>query len=143
MPMVIKLLLANKVKNLLKYYWPAILWALFVFILCTIQLGPVTDSPLFFPGFDKLVHCGFFFVLVVFYCNGHIRQHKLRFLTYKAIILIVLTAALYGYSIELLQRYVFTWRDFEWDDLFSDSVGACMGMFSVLVTAAALKHDKK
>ena len=82
-------------------------------------------------------------MLVVFYCNGRIRQHKLRFLTYKAIILIVVIAALYGYGIELLQKYVFTWRDFEWDDLFVDSVGACMGMFSVLVTAAALKHDKK
>jgi len=106
-------------------------------------LGAVGDSPLFFPGFDKLVHCGFFFVLVVFYCNGHLRQHKQRFLTYTAIILIVLTAILYGYSIELLQKYVFTWRDFEWNDLFSDSVGACMGMFSVLVTSAALKYDKK
>jgi len=98
---------------------------------------------MFFPGFDKMVHCGFFFVLVVFYCNGHLRQHKQRFLTYTAIILIVLIALLYGYSIELLQKYVFTWRDFEWTDLFADTVGACMGMFSVLVTSAALKHDKK
>jgi len=52
-------------------------------------------------------------------------------------------AALYGYSIELLQKYVFTWRDFEWNDLFADSIGVCMGMFSVFVTSAALKHDKK
>jgi VanZ family protein len=55
----------------------------------------------------------------------------------------VVLAILYGYAIELLQKYVFTWRDFEWNDVFADSVGACMGMFSVLILAAAFNHEKK
>ena len=127
----------------LKYYWPAILWALFVFTLCTIHLGTITQSPLFFPGVDKLVHCGFFFVFVLFYSQGLVRKHKLPRFPYKHAITIVVIAILYGYAIELLQKYVFTWRDFEWNDVFADSVGACMGMFSVLILSAAFNHEKK
>jgi VanZ family protein len=127
----------------LKYYWPAILWAIFVFTLCTIHLGNIGNSPLFFPGFDKLVHCGFFFVFVIFYSQGLVRKHKLPRFPYKHAVTIVLIAILYGYAIELLQKYVFTWRDFEWNDVFADSVGACMGMFSVLILSAAFYHEKK
>jgi len=52
-------------------------------------------------------------------------------------------AILYGGSIELLQWKVFTWRDGDWNDLFADTVGASMGLFGVLITAAATDHDKK
>ena len=130
-------------KTLFKYYGPAILWALFIFIMCTIHLGKIAESPVFFPGFDKLVHCGFFFVLVVFYCNGLIRQQCEPYLPYKGIILFTVIAIAYGGAIELLQLLVFTWRDGEWNDLLADAVGAAMGAFSVLVTFSALRYVKK
>ncbi|HWZ16016.1 MAG TPA: VanZ family protein [Mucilaginibacter sp.] len=126
-----------------KYYWPAILWALFIFIMCTINLGEVSNSPSFFPGFDKLVHCGFFFVLVVMYCYGSVRQQLPASLSYKTIIIFTLVAILYGGIIELLQNYVFTWRTGDWADLFADSVGALMGAFSVSVVIYAINYDKK
>ncbi len=130
-------------KTLLKYYWPIILWALFIFTLCTIPLNEVSASPLFFPGFDKLVHCGFFFVFVVLYAYALIRQHNMSAFTYKYAIMVLLLALLYGGAIEILQATVFTWRDGDWNDLFADTVGACMGIFSVLVTSFAFGHDKK
>jgi len=130
-------------KTALKYYWPAILWALFIFIMCTIKLGKIGDSPIFFPGFDKLVHSGFFFVMVVFYTTGLIRQQSPRVISYTAIIIITLFAIVYGGSIELLQNYVFTWRDGEWGDLFADAVGASMGAFSIILTVNAMKYVKK
>src|ERR1035437_1819898 len=105
-------------KAIFKYYKPAILWTLFIFIMCSIKLGKVGDSPLFFPGFDKLVHCGFFFVLVVFYSSGLLRQQSQRSLSYKYTITITATAILYGGLIELLQFTVFTWRSGAWGDLF-------------------------
>jgi hypothetical protein len=37
--------------------------------------------------------------------------------------------------------YVFTWRSGELADLFCDTVGACMGIFGVLVTSNALNHE--
>jgi len=130
-------------KTALKYYWPAILWALFIFIMCTIKLGKIGESPLFFPGFDKLVHCGFFFVMVVFYCTGLIRQQSHLMISYTSIIIITLVAIIYGGSIELLQRYIFTWRDGEWNDLFADTVGASMGAFSIVLTVNAMRYVKK
>jgi VanZ family protein len=103
-------------------------------------MGGVTKSPLFFPGFDKLTHCGFFFVLVVFYCNGLIRQQLPISISYKHIILSAVIAILYGGLIELLQLTIFTWRSGEWDDLFADAVGASMGAFSVILTVKAMNY---
>lgn len=75
----------------IKYYWPAILWALFVLIMCSVKLGEVSESPLFFPGFDKLVHCGFFFVIIVFITAGYIRQQSIHTLSYQTLLVITLS----------------------------------------------------
>jgi VanZ family protein len=130
-------------KTMFKYYRPAILWALFILFMCSIKMGKIGNSPLFFPGFDKLVHCGFFFVLVVFYCNGLIRQPSSQKLSYKRVLIFTVIAILYGGLIELLQLFVFTWRSGEWNDLFADAVGASMGAFSILITVNAISDVKK
>ena len=118
-------------------------WALFIFIICNIQFGKVGKSSLFFPGFDKLTHCGLFFVLVVFIANGFIRHQINERLTYKNAFFITMLAIGFGSLIEILQLTIFTWRSGEWDDLFADTVGACMGIFSILITIDATKHVKK
>ena len=46
--------------RLSKYQRLTILWALFIFIICNADLGGVGKSSFFFPGFDKLTHCGLF-----------------------------------------------------------------------------------
>jgi VanZ family protein len=130
-------------KNLFKYYGPAILWALFIFTMCSVKLGKVAESPMFFPGFDKLVHCGFFFVMVIFLCNGSIRQHFGQIISYKRVLMITLIAILYGGLIEILQLIIFTWRSGEWNDLFADTVGAFMGAFGVVITVNAVSYVKK
>ncbi len=129
--------------TILKYYWPAISWALFILIMCSIKMGKVMGSPLFFPGFDKLVHCGFFFVLMVLYFNGLIKQQNTGILTYTVVILVTIAAILYGGIIEILQLPIFTWRTGEWDDLFADAVGASMGAFSIILTVNAMRYVKK
>jgi VanZ family protein len=126
-----------------KYYGPALLWALFILTICSIKMGDIGSGHLFFPGFDKLVHCGLFFVLVVFYCNGFIRKHGQDNLTYLVFVKIIIGAILYGGLIEVLQAYVFTWRSGELADLFADAVGTCMGIFSVLLTMLAIKNVKE
>lgn len=130
-------------KPFLKYHGLTILWALFVFIMCCADLGDVGDSPMFFPGFDKLTHTGFFFTLVVLVCNGIIRQQKPTRLSYKQAVLVALLAIIFGGLIEILQLTIFTWRSADWSDLFADSLGACMGIFSVMVTSEAIGYDKK
>ncbi|PJJ83046.1 VanZ family protein [Mucilaginibacter auburnensis] len=127
----------------LKYQRLTLWWALFVFIMCNANLGHIGSSPRFFPGFDKLVHCGFFFVFVVLCVNGFIRQQRLNRLMYKHALFILLIAIVFGGLIELLQLTIFTWRSCEWADLFADTVGAGMGIFSILVTTYAVDDVKK
>lgn len=110
--------------------------------MCTIKID-IEQSPLFFPGFDKLVHCGFFLVFVVFYSLGFTRQHNYTFFPFRYALLIFALAVAYGGAIELLQAYVFTWRDGDWGDLFADAVGAGMGLFSVLITSVSFNYGKK
>jgi len=130
-------------KATLKYYGPAILWALFILTICSVNLGPAGDSPMFFKGFDKLTHTGLFFTLVVLYCNGVIRQQKPRTLSYTRALIIVIAGIAFGGLIEILQLEFFTWRSAEWNDFFCDALGACMGVFGVMLTVSAIGNEKK
>ncbi|TWR29997.1 VanZ family protein [Mucilaginibacter pallidiroseus] len=127
----------------IKYYRPAILWALFILVICNLPLGGIDKSPRFFPGFDKLVHCGLFAVLAVLYSLGSIMRWNTRTVRIEIAVKNTIVLISYGALIEWLQTYVFTWRSGDWNDLFADTIGACLGMFSVLVTAYALNHEKK
>jgi VanZ family protein len=129
-------------KATVKYQRLTILWALFIFTICSINLGKAGQSHLFFIGFDKVTHCGLFFVLVIFWCNGIIRKQKVKFLSYKSAAVVTLVALAYGGLIEILQLTVFTWRSGEWGDFEADTIGACMAIFSVLIIERALGHEK-
>lgn len=119
------------------------MWALFVFAMCSIKIGDnITNKPLFFPGFDKLVHCGFFFLLVILWCNGIIRQQNGRLLSYKTAAIVTFISIVFGGLIELLQLTLFTWRSGEWPDLFADATGAFMGILGVLIIDRAKNHEK-
>lgn len=126
-----------------KYQRPTVLWALFVLVMCSIKIGDnVTNEPLFFPGFDKLVHSGFFFLLVILWCNGIIRQQNGRVISYKTAAIVTFISILFGGLIELLQLTVFTWRSGEWPDLFADTTGACMGILGVMIIDRAKNYEK-
>lgn len=129
-------------KAALKYQKLTILWALFIFTICTIKLGGVSNSPLFFVGFDKVTHCGLFFVLTIFWCNGIIRKQKVKFLSYTSAAIVTVCSIAYGGLIEILQMTIFTWRSGEWGDFASDAIGACMAAFSIVITERALGHEK-
>ena len=126
-----------------KYQRPTILWALFILFMCSIKIGDnITHEPLFFPGFDKLVHSGFFFLLVILWCNGIIRQQNSRLISYKTAAIVTFISILFGGLIELLQLTIFTWRSGEWPDLFADTTGVCMGILGVMLIDRAKNHEK-
>jgi hypothetical protein len=129
--------------TLFKYYGLTILWALFIFIMCTINLGSISESPLFFPGFDKLVHCGFIYGLVGLWSQGYLRKHPRSGIPYKQLLIILLMSVLFGGLIELLQWKVFTWRDGDWADFSADSIGGLMATAAVLLAFNALSNEKK
>ncbi|OCX50785.1 hypothetical protein BEL04_18805 [Mucilaginibacter sp. PPCGB 2223] len=130
-------------RYLFKYQGLTLIWALIIFILCTVKLGGVSNSHLFFAGFDKLVHCGLFFVLTALMSSGVIRANTRHNLTPLQQFLSFLIPVAFGGIIEILQAYIFTWRSGEWADLFADTVGASMAMFCVVLTIWSQKYEKQ
>lgn len=122
-----------KLAKSVRYQAAAIIWAVFIFILCNIKIPESEGAGIFFEGFDKLVHVGFFYVLSVLLFYGKIRyQHNYNFRS-LTIIKIVLITAFIGGGIELLQWKVFVWRDGDWWDFACDMVGVFMGIFSYIL----------
>lgn len=132
----------NKIKEL-KYQSWAILWAIFIFVLCNIKLpGDNNNSGFFFKGFDKLVHLGFFYVLTIFLFYGKIRhQHNYSFRSLTIFKIVILTAALGG-LIELTQWKLFTYRSAEWWDFGCDMIGVFMGIFSYILLHKSNYNEK-
>lgn len=118
------------------------LWAFFILIICNMSIEHLGRPPRFFTGFDKLTHCGLFFVLAILFCINYLKRHNSNYLPLRPAFFITIAIILYGGVIELLQEYIFTWRSGDWWDLFADSVGVFMGLFSVLLTTVAVKNVK-
>ena len=131
-----------KLKNSLKYQTAAIVWTAIIFVLCNIELPESDGATVFFDGFDKLVHLGFFFVLTVLLFFGKIKyQHNYKFRSLTIVKIIIITACIGG-GIELLQWKVFTWRDGEWWDFGADMIGVFMGIFSYILLHKAHFDEK-
>jgi len=105
-------------------------------------MGGVGESHLFFPGFDKLVHCGLFAVFAILYCAGSIKSWNIRAIRFKMAIINTIVLISFGALIEILQKYFFTWRSGNWDDLFADAVGVGIGIFGVLITTNAINRNE-
>jgi len=118
----------------LRYQRWAIVWTVITLVLCNIKLPEQEgDEGLFFTGFDKMAHLGFFYVLTILLFYGKINfQHNFSFRS-LTILKILLIAAILGGGIELLQWKVFTYRSAEWWDFACDMLGAFMGVFSYVL----------
>lgn len=130
----------------LKYQWSALLWSVLILILCNIPSDQVPGSTLFFEGFDKMAHLGFFFILTVLLFFGKISQQNSYDYRIITIIKILLITASLGGGIEILQWKVFTFRSAEWWDFTADMFGVGMGIFSYLLLhrkAYKIKYFKK
>lgn len=117
----------------LKYQKWAILWAIVTLVLCNIDLSKQEGPGLFFVGFDKLAHLGFFYVLTILLFYGKIRyQHNYSFRS-LTIFKVIMISVVVGGGIELLQWKVFTYRSAEWWDFICDMIGCLMGVFSYVL----------
>ncbi len=127
----------------LKYQVWAILWTIFILILCCIKMPDSKETGIFFTGFDKLVHLGFFYVLTVLLLYGKINhQHSYSFRS-LTIFKIILITALVGGGIEMIQYEFFPYRSAEWWDFGCDMIGVAMGIFSYILLHKSDYHEKK
>jgi VanZ family protein len=107
----------------IKAYKFSILWAVIMFIGCTMKVElPVDDNPEKFhiPHADKIVHFGIFCILAAL-----IGIEK-KFVNLSDKIKIVIISTLYGIMIEIIQYFI-PWRGFDYYDMLADFCGAVVG----------------
>jgi len=127
----------------MKHYLWAIIWAVLVLFLVSSPMPDVSDSRHSFPGIDKLVHTGFFFVFTVLMFFGSIMNDNEPNLISWPNLVVLGTGSFFAILTELIQKYLFTYRSFEYWDIFADHVGIGMGYFAYLVLILALKKIKE
>ncbi|NSL89088.1 VanZ family protein [Chitinophaga solisilvae] len=125
-----------------KYYIPATIWVILIFILCTLPGKDVpTTSFLQKIHFDKIVHFGLFGGIVLLMSLGVYWQRK--YISGLTLFMFVLMAACYGLAIEYIQKYWAIDRSFDMMDVLADTLGAIAGViaFKVAVRLFFKKDD--
>jgi len=110
----------------LKKIIPALLWAIVIFILTCMKPSGLPHVSLWNLPADKFVHAFLFGVLAHFLVYGFAMQHIYKYLRSSPLIFAFLVVVTYGGVIELLQKYIFTWRSAEWWDWICDLLGALL-----------------
>lgn len=109
-----------------KYAILPISWAILIAVLCGI---PGRDIPhiLFLEvlSFDKFVHAGIFFVLLILWLRVFSKKNTLN---NKIKILLLLAGAGYGIVLELLQGAVFIERSADVYDVFANTFGCILAI---------------
>jgi VanZ family protein len=112
-----------------KMKW-ALLWALLIFILCTI---PGHDIPhisfLELLRFDKFVHASIFFLLYLLTARGFYLQSRFSFLNNYYRATAALLCVVYGGSLEIIQGLWCIGRTADVYDFIANSIGV---LFAVL-----------
>ncbi|WP_246162296.1 VanZ family protein [Sphingobacterium phlebotomi] len=118
-------------KNLLNYIW-AIVWGILMLLLMGL---PSDDIPGvgFFEGFDKMAHCGFFFVFTALLLWGSMSQSAGNPSKMKAVFISFFVASIFAFGTEAIQYYLSTGRQADWWDIFADYVGIGMALFSYIL----------
>lgn len=116
---------------IINYAW-SIIWAI---VMCVLLLLPANDLPSdgFFPGFDKLVHTGCFYLLTTLILFGRLVDTKRRATKLKTFLIVLLITSFFAFFTEGAQLYLTESRQADWWDIFADYVGICMGLLSYLL----------
>lgn len=123
--------ICTNVKLHFTWFIPAISW----FILATVLLvlpGPDIPKISFLDGiyFDKWVHAGLFGGLSFLLSYPFIKIFKA---TKKMLIYIAILCALYGASLEYVQKYFAIQRDFDYMDMLADAAGCILSYITCVI----------
>ena len=121
----------KRLYRILSHRFPALAWTLLIFILLSLpgKMLP-NESHFSLPQLDKLVHIilfGSFVFLWSFYYSTKGKTFNLN----RTFIRVTIIACLYGYAMELIQKYFIPNRDYDIKDIAADVVGAIVGLILV------------
>lgn len=110
---------------------PALAWTFFIFILLSLPGKMLPNEQHFsIPQLDKIVHIilfGSFVFLWSFYFSARGGNANLN----RKYLQITIIACLYGYAMELIQKYFIPNRDYDILDIAADVIGAIIGFIVV------------
>lgn len=112
--------LDTKPKFSYTYYVPAMLWALFILLVCLVSPAyiPKIEFRLLSP--DKLAHAGLFGLLSMLSVWG---SQKNAILTHRVLFITCLLIVVYSVCIELLQMMMRNGRHADIDDIVANTIG--------------------
>ena len=109
----------------MKYYLPALIWALIILVLSAKAGINLPESIFDFIAMDKLGHFGIYGIFTAIVLWGN---HKTgRLLNRNTGLTAILVSSLYGIVMELMQYYFFPGRYFEYLDIIANIIGAICG----------------
>lgn len=119
--------------RLLKNYIWAIVWAIVILALLLLpsknfQVEEVT----FFEGFDKMVHCGIFFVLAILLYWESILKSKRTVNKWVSIAKVICSTIIFALVTEAAQKYLSPSRSADSWDIFADVAGVAMATLAFL-----------
>lgn len=114
-----------------QYRW-SILWAVFMFIMMILPSQDLTPTPKF-EGFDKLAHCGTFFVLTILLYWQNLSKNNFRVSKWLSVLKITTSTVIFAGITELAQLYASTGRMADVWDFFADVMGIGMATFAYIV----------
>ena len=113
----------------IKDYWPAILWAVIIFVLTIAPSNQIPEPPDWGVSIDKVVHFLIFMVLnLLLLFTRHVKG---RTWNQQQLVQIIILFSTYGFILELLQILVPA-RNFSWFDLAANVMGVIAGNFIYL-----------
>lgn len=126
----------------MKHYLWAVVWGIIVLFLISmpIDVNGSRLSRLHFPGVDKLVHTGIFFVFTTLLLFGSLKNQRSRRFFNLSIVVVFIVSSLFAISTELIQEHFTEYRSFELLDIFADHVGIGMAFFSYCLFLSALRR---
>lgn len=116
----------------MKHYLGAFAWGIVVLYLC-LKPGNQLPTPTFFPGADKLAHCGFFFVFTTLLLYGRSQNSKSKGFSWLNFLVCAAISFSLACLTEFLQWKVFTYRAAEFWDMASNTIGIGMACFAYAV----------
>lgn len=128
----------------LKWWWPAILWALFIFFLCSI---PGKDLPsadwMSIVSFDKWAHLGVFSMLSGLILHGLSEGKPQKIPTGSRLLWWMIAAVGFGALTEAYQHYALEDRYADIFDFAANTLGVLLGLWFYQRYARAIYRKRK
>lgn len=99
---------------------PAILWALFILLVCLVSPAYIPDVEFRLLSPDKIAHAGLFGLLSMLGVWGSLKN---QILNHKILLITCLAIIVYSILIELLQMFMRNGRNADIDDIVANSIG--------------------